>query len=130
MRSLFCAVLLVAAIACGGSSNNPTSAQFQPEIVNNPDSFAFQVTAVQNGSATLAYTWQNSGAQASINQSSAISAGTVTLVVKDAAGTQVYTGPLTQNGTSATTPGVPGAWTIHVEFANATGTMNFRAQKL
>jgi hypothetical protein len=129
MRRLFGAVVLVAVMACGGS-NNPTSAQFQPEIVNNPDSFAFQVTAVQNGSATLAYTWQNSGAQASINQSSAISAGTVTLVVKDAAGAQVYSGTLAQDGTFTTNPGVPGAWTIHVEFASATGTMNFRAQKL
>lgn len=129
MRSAFAALALLAVAACGGGSN-PTSAQFQPEIVNQPDSFAFQVTAVQNGSGHFAYTWQNSGTAAKIDQSASISAGTVTLLVKDAAGAQVYSGSLATGGSYATSAGAAGAWTIEVDFGQATGTMNFRAQKL
>lgn len=115
--------------ACGGSSS-PVQPQYQPEIVNQPDSFSFQLTGVTNGGGTLSYTWQNTGATASIDRSSSISAGTVTLTVRDAAQAQVYRGPL--NGTTgsvATAAGSPGSWTVQVDFVDATGTINFRAQK-
>lgn len=128
MRNLFAAVTLLGAIACGGS--NPLNPQYQPQIVNVTDSFALQLTGVQNGSASLVYTWQTTGTTASINMSSAISAGTVTLRITDAAGTQVYSGSLSQNGTFTSSAGVSGAWTIHVDFTNATGTINFRVQRV
>jgi hypothetical protein len=76
------------------------------------------------------YTWQNTGTKATIDISSAISAGAVTLVVKDAAGAQVYSSSLATNGSFPTVSGQAGAWTILVDFTNATGTINFRAQRL
>jgi len=106
-----------------------TQCRFQPEIRNNPDSFEFQVTGVQNGSATFLYTWQNSGPRATVDQSSSLAGGSVTLTIKDAAGNLVYSNSLGQNGTFLTAVGSPGAWTIQLDFVNASGTFNFRAQK-
>ncbi len=129
MRKLVRAVTLLGAIACGGS--NPLNPQYQPQITNVTDSFALQLTGVQNGSASLVYTWQNTGTAATVDRSSSISGGTVTLLIKDAAGVQVYSGPLNgQAGSVSTSAGTAGAWTIEVDFSNATGTINFRVQKL
>ncbi len=67
---------------------------------------------------------------ASINHSSAVTAGTATLTIKDAAGTQVYLGALASSGTVMTSPsGVSGNWTIIVTLTNVSGTLNFRVQK-
>jgi hypothetical protein len=125
MRTILAVIALLGAVACGGSSNllNP---KYQPEIVNVTNSFAFQLTGVQNGSGSLSYTWQNTGTKATIDISSAISAG----VVKDAAGAQVFSSSLGTNGSFPTVSGQAGAWTILVDFTNATGTINFRAQRL
>lgn len=120
--------LAALALACGGTTN-PVSPAFQPEIANATDTFQFQVTGVQNGSANLTYTWQNTGTRATINQSASMSAGTVTLTVRDAAGAVVYTGSLAQNGTFTSSAGVAGAWTLVVDFAGASGNVNFRVQK-
>ena len=130
MRRLLAAVALLGAVACG-SGNNPTNPAYQPEIVNLTDSFSFQLTGVQNGAGSLPYTWQNTGTKATIDRSSSISAGTVTLTLKDSAGATVYTGPLNGvSGSVQTAVGAAGAWTIIVGFSGATGTINFRAQKL
>ena len=133
MRRFVLAVVSTAAIsiaACGGDGSAPLQPQYQPEIVNVTDSFAFQLTGVTNSHGTLSYTWHNTGTMASIDRSSSISAGIVTLTVRDAAGAQVHQGPL--NGTTgsvATTAGAAGNWTIVVDFVDTTGTINFRAQK-
>ena len=129
IRSTTLLVLLAAISACGGGSSNPIAPQFQPEIVNNTDSFSFQVTGVQNASSTLTYTWRNTGTTATVNQSASISAGSATLVILDASGAQVYSRSLTANGTFVTTAGTTGLWTIRVVFSGTNGTVNFRADK-
>ena len=95
-----------------------------------PDNFQFQTTGVTNVTQTLQYTWSNSGQLASINHSSAVTAGTATLTIKDAANTQVYSGALVSSGTVMTNPsGAAGNWTIIVTLTNVSGTLNFRVQK-
>lgn len=129
MRRVIAATLLCGAVACGG--NDPINPKYQPQIVNLTDSFSFQLTGVQDGAGSLSYTWQNTGTRATVDRSSSITAGTVTLTLKDSAGATVYTGPLNgASGSVATATGVAGAWTIVVDFSGATGTINFRAQKL
>jgi hypothetical protein len=130
MTRAFAAVAVAVAIgACGSDRSNPLSPAVQPEIVNNVDAFSFQVTGVQNASATLSYSWQNTGTVGTINQSASISAGSATLVVRDAAGTQVYSRSLADNGTFTTTAGTSGTWTIQVVFTSTSGTVNFRVDK-
>ncbi len=128
MKRSLAAALLLGAVACGG--NSPMNPAYQPQIVNSTNSFQFQLTGVQDGSGSFSYAWQNTGTHASIDRSSSISAGTVNLTLKDSAGAVVYSSPLNGASGSVATPtaGAAGAWTIVVDFVNATGTINFRAQ--
>lgn len=123
------AALFLALGACGSDRSDPLSPAVQPEIINNVDAFSFQVTGVQNASATLDYSWQNTGTVATVNQSASIASGSVTLIIRDAQGTQVYSRSLSDNGTFSTTAGASGTWTIRVVFSNASGTVNFRSDK-
>ena len=128
-RTVLAFVTLASLVACGGGSQ-PVQPRYQPEIVNAPDSFSFQLTGVQNGDGTLSYTWHNTGTLASVDRSSLITSGSVTLTVRDAANAEVYLQPLRDaSGSVDTGPGTAGDWTIVVDFAQATGTINFRAQK-
>ncbi len=132
MRSFVVAIStlgLISVLACGGSSA-PVQSQYQPQITNATDSFAFQLTGVTNGDGTLSYSWNNTGTAASIDRSSSITSGTVTLTLRDSTSALVYQGSLDGvSGSVATGTGVAGAWTIVVDFAQASGTINFRAQK-
>lgn len=126
------ALLLAMAVACGGSTSNaPVQPQYQPQIVNLTDSFSLQLTDVVDGTGQLLQTWQNTGTRASINRSSAITAGTVNLTIRDSAGATVYANVLNGvTGSVATGAGTAGAWSIQTDFSHATGTINFSAQKL
>ena len=129
------AIALVAAltltVGCGSDSNpNASLNAFQPEIVNGVDAFSFQATAIENVSATMVYTWQNSGQQATINHSSTVDSGSVVVTMTDDAGAQVYTNPLVASLNEPTTSGTAGNWTITVTLTNVYGTLNFRADKL
>ena len=68
--------------------------------------------------------------QASINQACAITQGSATVTIRDAAGTQVYQANLANNGTFQSMAGQAGNWTIVVTVSNLSGTLNFRVQKL
>ena len=102
---------------------------FQPQITNVPDNFQLQATGLNNVTTTVQYTWQNSGTTANVNQATVTTAGTATLIIKHAAGTQVYTKDLNANGTFVTSAGTSGAWTIRLELVSVSGTLNFRVQK-
>ena len=122
-------VLLLAAALVAGCGTAPTSPGVQPEIVNTSDHFSYQVTGIRNYSAALTYSWQNGGTQATLDQSCSVGSGSATLVVLDAAGTQVYSRSLADNGTFTTASGVSGTWTIRVVYSEASATVNFRAAK-
>ncbi len=113
-------------VACGESATAP---RFQPEVANTVNNFAFQVTALRNVSDIAQYSWRNDGTSANVNQSPSNLSGTVSLVVLDATGTQVYSRSLTDNGTFVTSAGTAGLWTVRVTFSNVSGAVNFRLQK-
>jgi hypothetical protein len=58
-----------------------------------------------------------------------VTAGSISVVITDAAGTQVYSRSLSDNGTFVTADGVAGAWKIRVVYSGASGTVNFRVEK-
>ena len=119
------ALMLLA--ACGGS--NATAPRYQPQVVNLANDFAFQVSALENVSDNVQYTWRNDGTSANVNQSPSNLTGTVSLVIVDANGTQVYSRSLAENGTFTTAAGVAGNWIVRVRFSRARGSVNFRLQK-
>lgn len=122
------AVLLVFALplGCGKKSTAPQS---QPVVTNNPDDFTYQASNIQAKTGVETYAWHNSGARASVNQSSTIFSGLATLTIEDADGTQVYARAISETGID-TTAGNVGTWIIRIDYAHASGSVNFRVRKI
>ena len=117
------AALLV--IAAGCSDANVIGPANQLEVSNVPGTFEWQVTALDEVTQTLSYSWSNPGTTADVNQASSVGAGTATVRVTDATGTEVYARSLAENGTFATGVGTTGTWTIVVMLDQVSGTLNF-----
>jgi len=120
--------LLLALFGCG-SGNSSLNPQFQPQVANATDTFQFQSTGVTNVSETLNYTWQNTGIAANVDQATTVIAGSAVVMIRDAAGTQVYSAGLQTNGSFQSATGQAGNWTIQVVLQGYSGTLNFRVQK-
>jgi hypothetical protein len=112
-----------------GCDSDPVSPGVQPEISNLVDSFQYQVTDIRNYTHTDSYSWHNTGTQANVDQSAAVTAGAASLVLLDADGTQVYSRSLADNGSFTSAAGTTGTWTIRVTYQDASATVNFRVQK-
>ena len=130
------AVLLVVMLSVAACSDDPednpvgpvgTGTGTDPAITNNTDDFQFQLNNTTNFSTNGGYTWRNTGTSARVTNSSSISAGAGTLVVRDSGGRIVYSKNLTEAGTTEVGP--TGEWRIEIAPAGVTGTINFRVQK-
>lgn len=117
------AVLLA---ACGDKTTGPGR---DPEIINATDNFQYQITDIQDFSGAHVYSWQNTGTTATVNQSTTVTGGTATLIIRDANGTQVYNRSLAENGTFSSSAGTAGIWTVRVVYVGADATVNFRVDK-
>jgi hypothetical protein len=120
-------MLAVGVTACGGDMGLGPDNQL--EVTNASDNFQFQVSNIESVSETLSYTWQNTGTQAKIDISEAITAGSAILTIEDANGTVVHQEDIADDNDTDTAVGVAGDWTIQVSIQSATGTFNFRVQK-
>ena len=137
-RLLPCFAVILAvmlSVACGGDSDdNPvgpvgSGTGSDPAITNNTDDFHFQLNNTTNFSTNGGYTWRNTGTAARVTQSSSISSGSGTLVIRDSGGRIVYSKNLSEGGTVTTEAGPTGEWRIEVAPAGVTGSINFRVQK-
>lgn len=125
LRSLSTGLALALTLA-GCDGTNVLGPQNQLEVANVPGSFEWQVTALDNVSQTLTYSWTNPGTTANVNQASSLAGGTATVLVRDASSVQVYSKSLAENGTFNTSAGTTGTWTVVVTLSKAKGTLNFR----
>lgn len=121
--------LALALVAGCGNGDSLTDPQFEPEIVNQVDSFELQATDITGVTETLVYTWDNTGTVANVDRSTVLTEGSGTVTVFDVDGKQVFTSDLTTDGSDSTSSGVAGAWTIRLVLSNASGTVNFRVEK-
>ncbi|MFH2049591.1 MAG: hypothetical protein ABIJ12_09105 [bacterium] len=128
VSTLFVFVLFLT-IGCSSQKNNPISS-FEPEVINNADAFQFQITDATNVSTTLTYQWENTGAQATVDHSTALLTGSATVEVRDADSVQVYSSNLLASGTDASLSGTSGTWFVKVVFSDFDGTVNFTIEKL
>ena len=126
MRWITVGVVVMALAACSDAATSPGR---DPQIVNATDNFQYQISDIRAFSGNQVYTWQNSGTTAKVNQSAAITSGAVSLVLRDANGTQVYSRSLADNGTFVSSAGVAGTWTVVVSYATADATVNFGVDK-
>ncbi|MBU8872018.1 MAG: hypothetical protein KOO60_14215 [Gemmatimonadales bacterium] len=109
--------------------NDDPLAPFEPEISNNVDSFSLQATSVLGVTLTRDYAWQNTGVVANVNQATTVTNGSASLKILDTVGEQVYQENLASNGTSGTSDGMTGDWTIRMVLTNFSGTINFSVEK-
>lgn len=123
------AILSAALVLAIGCTDNLIGPANQLEVTNVTDSFQWQVTALDNVTQTLSYTWMMTGTVANVNQSAGPSGGTATLRILDNAGVEVYARSLADNGTFDTATGTAGSWTITVTLNDVSGAINFRAQR-
>lgn len=124
--------LVLFAFAAIISCDSPTAPGIEPEITNNADSFFYQVRDIRSETGNWEYTWQNGGTLATVSHSSnAGSTGSATLTILDAAGTQVYSGPLLTSGEPTTSPaGVAGAWTVIIAYSDYSNSqVNFELSR-
>ncbi|TFG88321.1 MAG: hypothetical protein E4H17_02525 [Gemmatimonadales bacterium] len=121
--------LVLILIACDAA--NIIGPENQLEVGNVADTFQWQVTALDQVSQPLTYTWTTTGSVINVNQSSSsVGGGSATLSVVDASGSQVYLSSLVDDsGTFQTSQGAPGTWTITVTLSEVTGGLNFRLEK-
>ena len=128
-RSLV-ALVGFALVAAGCDVRIDTPSSFQPEVINVRNDFALQATGLLDFTDDVQYAWVSDGTAASVSQSQTLLTGSAILFVFDGAGTQVYQRSLAENGTFATTTGVPGTWTVRLRFQEASGNTTFRLVKL
>lgn len=122
---------LVFVAACGNEPTAPAPG-IQPQITNIPDAFSYQISDLNSVTGTYDFTWQNTGTAAKVTHASDAGAtGTAIVTLRDAAGTQVYSGPLASSGEPVSSPvGVAGAWTVSVTYTNYSNTqVNFGLAK-
>ena len=119
--------LAVLTAACG--SDNALAPEYQPQVVNTPNvAFSFQATGLQDIDDVVGYTWSVSSGSVIIHPATSTTSGTITLNIKDAAGTVIYNGPVPASGDITPPAGAAGAWKIRVTLVNFTGTINFAVQ--
>jgi len=123
--------LAIFAAGCGGksSASNVLAPQFQPQVVNTPNvAFSLQATGLQGVSDALAYNWSASSGSIVIHPATTTDSGTITLNIRDAAGTVIYNGTVPPSGDITPPNGTPGVWSIRLTLSQYTGTINFAVQ--
>ena len=129
MKAKFLMVIgLLLLSACGSDPTDPL-AGFEPQVNNATDSFQLQATDVTDVGTVLQYSWENTGAQASVDHSTTTAGGAARIVIKDSSGATVYDSNLAPSLNEDTASGSAGNWTITVTLTSYSGTLNFRVQK-
>lgn len=106
----------------GCQASNSTDGQVA--LCNQKNSFAYSTNAGAT-SRTDSYQWETTHSKASVKWSSNLGMGSVTLTIKDSAGTQVltktYSGVGQKSETSTTSSGASGTWTIDIRLNGVSG---------
>jgi len=105
LRSMVILALGAAALLPGCSDDSVSSRL--PEVVNVKDRFHLRMDDVKNHDTLLVYYWPMDGTSANIDQSAAIEAGRVSIIVEDNSQVTVYQTDMKQNGSFTTTLGLP-----------------------
>jgi len=94
------------------------------DVTNLVGHFELAADNIQNVTTTLTYAWQNPGVYAAIQHLSFMPHGTTLLIIKDAAGTEVYNGKLLYELNDRTLDGTPGAWTVTFSLDKSVGQID------
>lgn len=126
--TLLLTTLAIGLTAC--DSANLIGPANQLEVTNAVDQFQLQLTDLVDVDDSRSYEWENTGTQATVDISQAITSGAAFLTITDANGDILYQDDIASDNDGTTTAGVAGTWRIDVRLESATGTFNFRVQKV
>lgn len=128
-RHICTSALVALALLVGCDTRVPTLPAFEPQVINLPNDFGLQVTALDLVTRQVEYSWHNDSTTTSVVQSPTALTGEALLFILDGAGTQVYQRSLAENGTFTTTAGMPGEWTVRLQLSEASGALSLRLKK-
>jgi hypothetical protein len=120
---------LLLATGLGGCAGEPLG-PLQPEVLNTPDAFELRAENVTGVSTTLSYQWSTVSNLARVRHSTTIAAGTGTVRITDAFGTEIYSRPLSPDLAEGTRIGSPGRWTITVALTGFSGALGIRVERV
>jgi hypothetical protein len=129
LAAVSAAGFVLAAILTAVSCSNSVSPGTGLTVRNVTDSFEYQVTDMRKYTRSMAYSWVNTGTQATVSQASDVTGGKATLLIVDSDGTAVFSKSLTENGAFITRIGTSGTWTIRIFYSDVTATVDFRVEK-
>jgi hypothetical protein len=126
-RFLGCAGIALVAAACGGTPDGPAP---RLEVNNDTDDFVFIAQSFDRlVTDTKRYIWNHTTPVAQVNEHSSIQQGQVSLVIRDANGTQLYSSETTGMGSFVTDAGTIQDWTIDVTMSHVRGDIFFTITK-
>ena len=126
-RGVARAGLLVVAMgmaACLDSIIKPLGPENLEEVENAPDNFRYFADNLDNVHDQRTYVWQNTGTTAKVLHNNFVHGGSVIMIVKDAAQAVVDSVPMEWQLETETGAGVPGTWTITLNFYGARGRVD------
>lgn len=131
MTSLTRKIVAVAAVmSLGLACGTPEGPAAVLSVSNNSDGFVFIAQSFDRlMTDSLHYTWQHTKTTAKVTEQSSITAGQVTVVVRDADGKQLYTTDLQTATTAVTAAGSTSDWSIDVKMAKVRGDVVFTIEK-
>lgn len=94
-------------------------------VGNTPDSFGYSMSA-GNKTKQESYDWSNGASRAVIGISGSVQEGSLRITLSDSAGLVVYDHTFTGTDSQGiySQRGVPGSWTIDLEFEDYTGSLS------
>jgi hypothetical protein len=117
-------VLAIGMVACLDSIIKPLGPENLEEVENAPDNFRYFADNLDNVHDQRTYVWQNNGTTAKVLHNNFVHGGSVIMVVKDAAHAVVDSIPMEWELETETNAGVPGQWTITLNFYGARGRVD------
>ena len=120
---------LASALAGCGEGDGTTDPAFSPTVSSVVDTFRLAATATTPVTRALSYTFRNTGAAATVEQASAVTAGSAFVVLRDSTGTLLYSKDLSQAGTFASFAGEPGTWRVEISLADVTGSLDLEVRR-
>ena len=117
-------VVAIGMVACLDSIIKPLGPENLEEVENVPDNFRYFADHLDNVHDQRTYVWRNNGTTAKVLHNNFVHGGSVIMIVKDAAQAVVDSVPMEWELETETSAGVPGTWTITLNFYGARGRVD------
>lgn len=117
-------LLLAACAACADTIIKELGTENGAIVDNAPGQLRYQAFELDNVHDEVVLTWVNPAGRASVAHRSFVHHGQVIVTVIDALGQELYSTPVEYKFDNQTRGGVPGTWTVRLQFVGARGRVD------